>query len=233
MAEFVLVAGSCHGAWAWRDVVPALERRGHVARPLDLPAHGADTTPPGDVTLDSYAAAIVSAIDGRAVLVAHSAAGYPATLAARLAPEKIALIVYVCAYVPQPGLSVADLRRAAQRQPLRDAIVVDPRRVTYSFDTDLAIDRFYHDVVPTTARWAVGQLGPEPIGPQETPFGPLPEVPRAYVICSADRAIPPEAQREMTAGWPSHSVVTLPTSHSPFLADPDGLATALDGFATA
>lgn len=233
MAEFVLVAGACHGAWAWRDVVPALERRGHGARALDLPGRGGNTTPSGAVTLQSDAEAIVAGIGRPAVLVGHSAAGYPVTLAARLAPLKVALIVYVCAYVPRQGMSVADLRRAAPRQPLRDAIRVDPTRTTFSFDPAKSTDRLFHDVAPATARWAVSQLCPEPIGPQETPFGPLPDVPRAYVICGNDRAIPPEAQREMSAGWPEGSVVTMPTSHSPFLADPGGLAALLDRFATA
>ena len=30
MAEYLLIHGSCHGAWCWRDVIPALEALGHA-----------------------------------------------------------------------------------------------------------------------------------------------------------------------------------------------------------
>ena len=36
MAAFLLVHGSCHGAWCWRDVIPALDGLGHSARAVDL-----------------------------------------------------------------------------------------------------------------------------------------------------------------------------------------------------
>jgi hypothetical protein len=29
MAEVLLIHGSCHGAWCWRDLIPALAARGH------------------------------------------------------------------------------------------------------------------------------------------------------------------------------------------------------------
>ncbi|MEZ5867275.1 MAG: alpha/beta fold hydrolase [Defluviimonas denitrificans] len=85
MAEFLLIHGSCHGAWCWRDLIPALAALGHTARAIDLPAHGADTTPATEATLDLYADRILAAIDGPVTLVGHSAAGYPITLAAERA----------------------------------------------------------------------------------------------------------------------------------------------------
>lgn len=62
MAEFLLIHGSCHGAWCWRDVIPELEALGHTARAIDLPSHGDDRTPIADVTLDLYRDAILEAI---------------------------------------------------------------------------------------------------------------------------------------------------------------------------
>jgi pimeloyl-ACP methyl ester carboxylesterase len=55
MAEFLLIHGSCHGAWCWRDVLPELERLGHSARAIDLPSHGVDQTPIKDVRSTSIA----------------------------------------------------------------------------------------------------------------------------------------------------------------------------------
>src|SRR5690606_34358860 len=90
VAHILLVHGSCHGAWCWDRVVPALARHGHAARAIDLPAHGDDRTPAGDATLDLYAGRILAAIDAPTVLVGHSAAGYPITLAAALGGPKVA-----------------------------------------------------------------------------------------------------------------------------------------------
>ena len=63
MAEFLLIHGSCHGAWCWRDVLPELIELGNTARALDLPSHGDDRTPIAEVTLALYRDAILDAID--------------------------------------------------------------------------------------------------------------------------------------------------------------------------
>lgn len=227
MSEFLLVHGSCHGAWCWDDLIPHLQAAGHTARAIDLPGHGQDQTPPSDVTLDLYARAIVDAITDPVVLVGHSMAGYPITAAANLAPEKISKLIYLCAYVPMAGKSLADMRRMAPSQPLLEAVVVDADRVTFHVDPTKAVEKFYHDVTPDRAAWAVSNLCPQPILPQETAMTPAHELPRHYIRCSDDRTIPPAFQVTMTENWPAGSVTTLPTSHSPFLSDPRGLAAEL------
>ena len=231
MSDFLLIHGSCHGAWCWDDLIPHLTAMGHTARAIDLPSHGQDMTPAGEVTLDLYARAIVAAIDRPVILVGHSMAGYPITAAAGLAPDKISALVYVCAYVPMAGKSLADMRRMAPTQPLLDAIIVDKARMTFRVDPAKAADKFYHDVPPTRAAWAIGQLGPQPILPQETPLVPDHSLPRHYLRCTDDRTIPPEFQTTMTADWPAGTVSDLPTSHSPFLSDPALLAQHLDRIA--
>ncbi len=227
--EFLFIHGSCHGAWCWEAVIAELARLGRRARAIDLPSHGADATPADQVTLALYARAIVAAIAAPVVLVGHSMAGYPITAAADLAPERIARLVYLCAYVPMPGLSLAQMRRLATTQPLRDAITIAPDRKTFCFDPAKATDRLYHDVAPATAAAAISRLGRQPIAPQESPWQPGPSVtlPRSYIRCSQDRAIPPDFQTIMTAGWPSDCVHSLPTSHSPFLSAPAPLARLL------
>ena len=227
MADFLLIHGSCHGAWCWDDVIPHLQAAGHTARAIDLPSHGADQTPAQDVTLDLYAQAIVDAIDTPVILVGHSMAGYPITAAANLAPHKIDQLIYLCAYVPFAGKTLAEMRRMAPSQPLLDAIVVDEARVTFSVDPAKAAAKFFHDVPTARAAWAVSMLGPQPILPQETPLTARHTLPRHYIICTDDRTIPPEFQYTMTNDWPVETVTEMPTSHSPFLADPAGLAARL------
>lgn len=233
MSDFLLIHGSCHGAWCWDDMIPHLTTLGHTATAIDLPSHGHDTTPARDVTLALYARAIVAAIKTPVILVGHSMAGYPITAAAGLAPEKISALVYLCAYVPMAGKSLAEMRRMAPSQPLLDAINVDEARVTFRVDPAKAAEKFYHDVPPARAAWAIGQLGPQPILPQETPLVPMHSLPRHYLRCTDDRTIPPTFQTTMTADWPAGTVSDLPTSHSPFLSDPALLAQHLDRIARA
>jgi pimeloyl-ACP methyl ester carboxylesterase len=233
MSDFLLIHGSCHGAWCWDDLIPHLTAHGHTARAIDLPSHGQDTTAAHKVTLDLYASAIVAAIDTPVILVGHSMAGYPITAAAGLAPDRISALVYLCAYVPMAGKSLADMRRMAPSQPLLDAIIVDDARVTFSVDRAKATEKFYHDVPPARAAWAIGQLGPQPILPQETPLEPRHTLPRHYLRCTDDRTIPLAFQSTMTADWPAGTVSDLPTSHSPFLSDPALLAQHLDRIARA
>lgn len=230
MSRFLLIHGSCHGAWCWDRVLPFLNHGPHQARAIDLPGHGADRTPGATASLALYARAIVAAIDAPVILVGHSAAGYAITAAAELAPDRIAALVYLCAYVPRPGQSLADLRRAGPRQPLRAAIRVAPDRLSYSFDRGLVADALYHDCPPEAVAMARRNLCPEPIAPQETALALTARsasLPRHYIRCTEDRAIPPEYQASMTEGWPAACVTTLPTSHSPFFAAPEALARRL------
>lgn len=231
MARFLLIHGSSHGAWCWRDVLPLLAAAGHEARALDLPSNGDDPTPPGEVTLDSYAEAIVAAMEGPTVLVGHSMGGYPITAATERAPEKVAALVYVCAYVPVAGMSMADMRRAGPRQLLTDAIQVSPDRVTMTIDPAKAAAKFYQDCPQAIADYAVPRLCPQPIAPQEAALPSTARaetLPRHYILCEDDRTIPPEYQESMSAGLPTHR---LPCGHSPFFAMPDRLAAILNSIA--
>ena len=236
MARILLIHGAAHGAWCWRDVIPALAERGHQARAIDLPSHGPDTTPAAEVTLPSYVQALQAALDEPAVIVAHSMGGVPATQVAELAPELVQRLIYLCAYLPEDGDSVASLRRAGPSQPLLPAILRDPGGVTFRFDPALAREKFYHDCPPTLVDRALRHLTPQPIRPQEDGVslaGIAETVPRSYIVCAQDAAIPPDYQRAMASVLPRDEVVEMTCSHSPFLSDPDGLAAVIDRLVTA
>jgi pimeloyl-ACP methyl ester carboxylesterase len=239
MARLLLVHGSCHGAWCWRDVIPALAARGHEARAIDLPAHGDDPTPAAEASLDAYAAAVARALETEpepVVLVGHSAGGISISMAAERAPDRIRRLVYLCAYALRDGQSLAAVRRRAARQPLLPAIRRAPDGLTFTVDPGLAPGIFYHDCPPEAVAYALPRLCPEPVAPQETPLrltARSQALPRSYILCTDDRTIPPEEQRAMTADWPRASVIPLASGHSPFLACPDALADLLNAAARA
>lgn len=234
MPDILLIHGAAHGAWCWHRVIPALAALGHKARAIDLPSHGDDRTDPARVTLDAYADAILGAVRESTILVGHSMGGFPITAAAQKAPDRIAALVYLCAYLPKPGLSLAEMRRAGPRQPLAGAFQIDDSRTTFTFDPALAPDLFYHDCPDEDVALALRRLCPQPIRPQETP---LPDtsraeaLPRFYIPCTKDRVIPPEYQATMAAGLPADRITPLSCGHSPFFAAPEALAQRIDAIA--
>lgn len=137
MAHFLLVHGSCHGAWCWDAVIPALEARGHTALAIDLPGHGNDPTPPEDATLRLCGEAVLAALDAPAIVVGHSWGGFPIAQAAEIAPERIARLVYLCAYVPKSGHSLAAMRELSEEQPLLPAIRRTADGKGFSFDPEM------------------------------------------------------------------------------------------------
>lgn len=95
-ARIILVPGFWLGAWAWDDVAERLRALGHDVTALTLPGLEPDAQASGDVSLEDHANAIEAAIgEGPAVLVAHSGAAYPATVAIDRNVERIAHSVWV------------------------------------------------------------------------------------------------------------------------------------------
>ena len=114
MARIVLVHGAFSGAWVWEPVVGELERAGHSVETFDLPGSGSDETPVEDVTLDAYAERICAQLgwsDEPAVLVGHSMGGVAITQAAGRCPGRIAMLVYVAAFMPRHGQSLLELTK--------------------------------------------------------------------------------------------------------------------------
>lgn len=81
---------------------------------------------------------------------------------------------------------------------------------------------------------ARAHLTPQPASIGRTPVrltGRSAAIPRSYILCTEDRAIPPEAQARQCAGW--QDIRRLPCGHSPFFACPDVLANQLVDIALA
>ena len=217
MSEFLLVHGACFGAWAWEGVVPDLERLGHTARAIDLPGRG------GAATLAQQAQAVVDALRRPTILVGHSAGGFAITAAAQLDPRLVAGLIYVCAYVPIAGFSLAQMRRAGPSQPLAGTFRVAADRQTFEFDPAMAPALFFHDCKDPLA--AAARLCTDSVAAMETALQDTTcaeRLPRGYVVCDDDRAIPPQYQRAMATDIARQTA--LPCGHSPFLAMPEQLA---------
>jgi len=213
----LLVHGAWHGAWCWEPVVRALKARGLRCVAPDLPL----------TSLRADADTVARLIRERAagdplVVVGHSYGGVVITQAAAEAPGA-AEIVYLAAFVPDRGESLASLIVQGPATALASAIAFAPDQ-TSTIDPAKAADVFYHDCTPEVARDATGRLRAYAAACFQTPVDRVAwrEIPSTYVVCADDRAIHPDAQRRMAAR--ATRVVELPGSHSPFLARPVALA---------
>ena len=224
MSDLLLIHGSCHGAWCWELVIPALAALGISAGAIDLPGRDGSLT-----TLQDYAGAIRAAAHPGTVLVGHSAGGYAITAAAEGDPARFKGLIYLCAYLPAPGQSLADMRRAGPSQLLLPTIRMAPDRASFTIDPAMAPAVFYHDCPPEVAAAATVRLCPQPVLPQETRLSPkvAQTLPRHYIVCTEDRAIPPAYQAQMASLLPPQALSTLNASHSPFLSMPATLAQLL------
>jgi pimeloyl-ACP methyl ester carboxylesterase len=227
MSTFLLVHGSWHGAWCWERVAPLLEVEGHRVVAIDLPGHGADTTPFFRIGLGSYARRIEDAareLPEPPVLVGHSMGGAAITSAASRAPELYRALVYLCAFVPLPGDSVV---RLAQ-EDLESQVPASIRRRVLSvrMRPGAAEPLFYGACSPEDAAGAAARLRPDPALPLFQKLGPGRPItaPRFYVACARDRALTIERQRAMASRAGIERVVSLDTDHSPFYSTPDELA---------
>jgi pimeloyl-ACP methyl ester carboxylesterase len=227
----LLVHGAWHGAWCWAPLQSSLRQLGIDSVAIELPGHGVKRGSSWLVSWRQYVEVVREALAGYEVppmVVGHSMGGGVITDAAGSAPALFGALVYVAAFVPHPGESVAALaksdRSGLRPKPrlLRGEVYVEPR------DGEA---HFFHDC-PNPERWSA-LLQPEPIRPVGAKVAPVAEgfaaVPRHFILCEKDRALSPAFQQRMIDRTAMTSVHRMNCGHSPFISDPDQLAAILSG----
>ena len=238
MATFILVHGSFHGGWCWERIANRLTEAGHKVFAPDLPGMGAERAPVRDVTLAStggFIAQLAQRQPERVVLVGHSFGGVTISDAAERAPNSIAGLVYVSAVLLPSGASAMDLVLRSGKLPAGVSLSSDGAEIT--IDSDHARERYYKGCDEADARDALARLVPQPTRPMKDQLFHTPErfgtIPRAYIECLHDNALPLDFQRSQRETMPCHPIFRMKTGHSPFLQDPGGLSTHLIAAAAA
>lgn len=222
-ATVVLVHGAWHGAWCFERVTPGLEERGVRVVAVDLPGHGSNPAPLGDLHED--ARAVREAIDqvgGPVVLLGHSFGGMVVTEAGAHHPD-VKHVVYLCAFMPETGESLVTLVSSVDDPGLKAPIHTLPgeREGEVLINPEFVRELFYADATDADVERALARLVPES-GPA---FAQAPAAiawhdrPSTYVVCTADQAILRPLQLQMAAH--ASETFELPTSHSPFLSRPE------------
>ena len=234
----VLVHGAWHGAWCWEPVAALLRDRDVPATAIDLPGHGEDKGPLGDLHGDAdRVRSVLDGFDEDVVLVGHSYGGAVITEAG--VHPRVAHLVYIASFNLDEGESAM-----AAAMAMSEAAAIDHSgrpdalaafRVaedgTSSIEPNGARILCYNDCPDDVADWAVARIG---LQPMET----LSQVPRAvawrhrpstYAVCLNDNIVHPELQQILARR--ADRVVAWPTGHSPFLSRPDLVADLLEDIA--
>lgn len=241
MARFVLVHGAFAGAWIWESLKQSLTKADHSVQAFDLPGLGDDYTPLQKISLDACAARLCEVLASRpepAIVAGNSMGGVIATQGAAREPKRVAALVYVAAFLPKSGQSLLDLTKLPEGadDQVQANITVEGDPPVAIMPAAASYQALYGCCPEDVAAGAIARHRPQPIAPFVTPVsippGSLSGIPRYYVLCRRDRAIPPALQRRMIAENPCADVVEIDTDHTPQLSMTNELANALNRFAT-
>jgi pimeloyl-ACP methyl ester carboxylesterase len=215
------------GAWWWHRMVEPLAALGMATQAVELPSCVAPPVPSVEAMEDMYAdadavRAALGEEDDSVVLVGHSYGGMVITDAAS-GQENVKHLVYVTSVMPELGETLASFG-GSELGPW-----MDPREDdgTMGIKAELAPAAFMQDCDEETVTEALKRLTRQPL----VAFAQSPravawrEKPSTYVVCTEDRATPPEEQREYARR--ADRVVELPTGHHPMLSRPELLAQVL------
>jgi pimeloyl-ACP methyl ester carboxylesterase len=211
----VLVHGAFADGSGWQAVYSALKKDGYRVSVVQHPTISLD----GDVAATKR---VLAAQDGPAILVGHSYGGVVVTEAG--SDPKVAGLVYIAAFVPDRGESVASLVKdpppgasAAPILPPQDGfLLLDTTKFAAAFAADLppGVAAFRAD---SQLPWGVGAFA----GPVQVPAW---RAKRSwYLVATEDKMIPPSAQRQMSKRAGA-TVVELKGSHAIYESQPAAVA---------
>lgn len=215
------------GAWWWHRMVEPLDALGMATQAVELPSCVPAPGASGEAMADMYAdadavGAALGEEDDSVVLVGHSYGGMVITDAAS-GQENVKHLVYVTSVMPERGETLASFG-GSELGPW-----MDPREEdgTMGIKAELAPAAFMQDCDEETVTEALKRLTRQPLAA----FAQSPravawrEKPSTYVVCTEDRATPPDAQRGYARR--ADRVVELLSGHHPMLSRPELLARVL------
>ncbi|OMH25565.1 alpha/beta fold hydrolase [Motiliproteus sp. MSK22-1] len=237
-SDFVMIHSAWTGGWQWQQVNSALSKKGHTYSSPDLPGHGADNTPAGAIDLDSYVSSMVSVLDARqsaSILVGHSFGGVVASQVAEARPEKVKAIVYLCAFMLPDGYSFMDATAGVKNSEVLNNLVFSEDKTSVSIADEALHSAVAHEVPVELFNQVKPNLVAEPTAPLSAKLqltaGNYGSIPRYFVQCENDNALPVEQQQFMIEQSPVEWSYKLESSHMPVFTMPERVAEILDDVA--
>lgn len=234
MTTFLIAHGAWSAGWSWKKMRPLLHDLGHELITPTYTGLGERVhlaTP--EVGIETHIADILGVLRfedlNNVFLVGHSYGGMVATGVADRAPERLAHLIYLDAFVPRNGQSLFDLQSPELQAAKREAVQKDGDGWLVP-QNPLPPDTSESDVAWITPRRVM-----QPLITFEQPInltGAVDRLPKSYIKCTR---IGPEdvfkdfAQRARDEGW---NYFEIDSSHSPHITAPQALANLFDQIAT-
>lgn len=252
--HFVLIHGSCHGAWCWYKVVTLLKSAGHEVTALDMAASGIHPKQVHELdSVTDYYEPLIEFLrslpqDQRVILVGHSLGGMCISVAMELFPKKIAAAVFVTAFMPSPDLSYLSLlQENTQRidssldtKIMLDDSPNDKRNGSMLFGPQFLATKLYQLSPPEDLSLALSLLRPaRSYGDEEL----LQEktkvtkdnhgtVAKVFIVCQQDKVLEHDFQLSMIERNPANDVkVIVDADHMPMFSKPKELCAYLQEIA--
>lgn len=228
-ATFVLVHGAWHGGWCYARVAKLLRTRGHDVYTPTLTGLGERSHLAHDrISLTTHVTDIVRVLafeDLRdVVLVGHSYGGMVISGVVEAAPERVAALVYLDAFVPEDGESLHDLVPAAQRARQLELAATNGGFVA-------PIPAAHFGVNEADRAYVDAHCNPHPLETMRERLvltGARERVAhKTYLRASNYVSVPFEAARARFVDQPGWFVAGIPAGHDVMLDAPDALAEAL------
>ena len=231
--SFVLVHGAWQGNWVWERVADALRAAGHRVFTPSLTGLGerAHLAQP-EISLDTHVADVIGVIehyelDG-IVLCGHSYGGMVVGGAADRIHQRVKSLVFLDAFIPEPGKSLWDFMPAEAAAQQR-ANAKDGWKIARISAAEFRVQR--PDDIARLDRRAVDQ----PIATMEqksTVTGAWKKIPHLAYIRAANQARPTFARfAEQVRSDPRWQYFELPCGHNVMLDLPEALTGILLGCA--
>jgi pimeloyl-ACP methyl ester carboxylesterase len=226
---FLLVHGAWHGGWCWRPLQKLLEKSGATVFAPSLTGLGDRRHLLSEkVNLQTHVDDVLDLLESEELenvtLVGHSYAGLVVTGAAAKAPERLAQVVYLDAFVPGPGQSMLDLMSPKYSEHWREKAKKDGD----GWKVPPMLDAKSMGLTGELAVRVDKKLSPQPLATvdDKLDFDPkkLSGLKRSYLRAGAYAGFGPTAERVKKDGWP---VKSIDSGHDVMLAKPDELAAAL------
>lgn len=227
-ATVVLVHGAWHGPWCFDKVVEGLETRGVPTLCADRrrgePLVGADDSDENERMVREQ----MAGVEGPIVLLGHSFGGIAITTAA-LDDERVKHLVYLTAIMPDAEGGMP----ASLVSPDTVGAIVPGEDGTATVREEAIQPVFYHQCSEEDVTRAKSLLVPDDMHGAAPPPRPralaYETIPTTYVVCTEDRCLTPEGQREQARR--ATRIAEWPTDHSPFFSRPDLMVDLLDSLA--
>jgi len=225
MSTYVLVHGAWHGAWCWDKVTPLIRPGEHTVYTPDLPGHGERLSIGQRITAEDYADSLVhliAGLDQPVILTGHSMAGMVISRVAELVPDRISTLVYLAGFLLVNGESINDLENRIQGSIVAPNLILSKDKSLFSLPDQIVREGLYSDCNETDYQYALPRLQSQPVQPflnrlsvSAARFG---TVPRVYIECLQDQALPVATQRLMYEKTHCSRVFTLDSGHAPFFS---------------